>query len=64
MTIVIDGSIALKWVLDEPGSDAAEELQKKDFAAPSLWLPDHANALWHRLARGELRAAEAAERLA
>lgn len=36
--IVVDASIALKWVLEGPGSDAAEELLEKDLAAPSLGL--------------------------
>ncbi len=63
MTIVVDASIALKWVLDEPGSDAAEELLEMDLAAPSLWLLEAANALWRRSVRRELTSAEAAERL-
>lgn len=61
MTIVADASIGLKWVLGEPGSNAAEELLEKDLAAPSLWLLDAANALWRRTARRKLTAA--AERL-
>jgi len=64
MTIVVDASIALKWVLDEQGSAAAEELLEEDLAAPSLWLLEAANALWRRTVRGELTAAEATERLA
>lgn len=63
MTIVVDASIALKWVLEEPGSDAAEELLEKDLAAPSLWLLEVGNALWRRTVRGELTQAEAVERL-
>ncbi len=63
MTIVVDASIALKWVLEEPGSDAAEELLEKDLAAPSLWLLEAGNALWRRTVRGELTRAEAVERL-
>lgn len=63
MTIVVDASIALKWVMEEPGSDAAEELLEKDLAAPSPWLLEAANALWRRTVRGELTAAEAEERL-
>ncbi|TAJ96377.1 MAG: PIN domain-containing protein [Reyranella sp.] len=64
MTIVVDASIALKWVLEEPGSDAAEELLERDLAAPSLWLLEAGNALWRRTVRGELTQAEAGERLA
>lgn len=63
MTIVIDASIALKWVLEEPGSDAAEELLEKDLVAPSLWLLEAGNALWRRTVRRELTQAEAEERL-
>lgn len=63
MTIVVDASIALKWVLEEPGSAAAEELLESDLAAPSLWLLEAANALWRRTVRGELTREEAAERL-
>lgn len=64
MTIVVDASIALKWVLEEPGSDAAEELLERDLAAPSLWLLEAANALWRRTVRKELTPAESEERLA
>ena len=63
MTIVVDASIALKWVLEEQGSAAAEELLEKDLAAPSLWLLEAANALWRRTVRGELTQADAEERL-
>ena len=63
MTIVVDASVALKWVLEEPGSDAAEELLEKDLAAPSLWLLEAGNALWRRAFRGELTQADAVERL-
>lgn len=33
-------------MLDEPGSDAAEELLEMELVAPSLWLLDAAKALW------------------
>ena len=55
--------VALKWLLEEPGSDAAEELLEKDLAAPSLWLLEAENALWRRTVRWELTQAEAEERL-
>lgn len=64
MTIVVDASIALKWVLQETGSEAAEKLLENDLAAPSLWLLEAGNALWRRTVRKELTPAEAAERLA
>ena len=64
MTIVVDASIALKWVLQERGSEAAEKLLESDLAAPSLWLLEAGHALWRRALRKELTPAEAAERLA
>lgn len=64
MTIVIDASVALKWVLDEPGREAADALIDDDLAAPELWLVEAANALWRRIALGEITAGEALERLA
>ena len=64
MTVVVDASIALKWVLQEEGSEAAEKLLEQDLAAPSLWLLEAGNALWRRTVREELTPSEAAERLA
>lgn len=63
MTLVIDASVALKWVLAEPGQAAADALLDEDLIAPSLWLLEAANALWRRNLRGELSVAEARERL-
>lgn len=63
MSIVIDASVALKWVLDEPGQAEADALLENELIAPSLWLLEAANALWRRSLRGELSAAEAEERL-
>ena len=64
MSIVIDASVALKWVLDEPGKDAADALLDEELIAPSLWLLEAANALWRRAQRGEISGQEAKERLA
>ncbi len=64
MTLVVDASVALKWVLNEPGSQAAEALLDEPLIAPSLWLLEAANALWRLSKRGDLTADQAAERLA
>ena len=64
MKQVVDASVALKWVLDEPGKEAADVLLDGDLLAPSLWLIEAANTLWKRSQRGELRAGEAAAMLA
>jgi predicted nucleic acid-binding protein len=63
VTLVVDASVALKWVLAEPGQAAADALLDEDLIAPSLWLLEAANALWRRNLRGELSAGEAEERL-
>ena len=64
MTLVVDASVALKWVLDEPDAAAADTLLDETLIAPSLWLVEAANALWKRAQRRELTPDEAAERLA
>lgn len=64
MSIVVDASVALKWVLDEPGKEAADALLDEELIAPALWLLEAANALWKRARRGEITAAQAKERLA
>jgi predicted nucleic acid-binding protein len=63
VSIVIDASVALKWVLDESGRDQADALLDDDLIAPVLWLIEAANALWRRTTLGEISAEEARERL-
>jgi predicted nucleic acid-binding protein len=63
VSVVIDASVALKWVLDEPGKEAAEALLEEELVAPSLWLLEAANALWRRSQRGEIGGEKATERL-
>jgi predicted nucleic acid-binding protein len=58
--IVIDSSVALKWVLDEPGSEAAVALRDQELIAPALWLAEAANALWRHARTGEISDQEAA----
>ena len=62
MSVVIDASVALKWVLDEPGSEAAVTLRDQELVAPALWLAEAVNALWRRARIGEITDDEAASR--
>ncbi len=62
MTVVVDASVALKWVLDEPGSDDAMALRQEDLAAPAFFLVECANALWTWVARGNIDAEDALTR--
>ena len=57
--IVVDASVALKWVIEESGSDAAVALREQTLLSPDLWLIECANALWPRVRRNLLSAADA-----
>ncbi len=60
MRIVVDASVALKWVLDEPGSEGAAALRDHELIAPALWLAETANALWRHARTGDISDDEAA----
>ena len=61
MSLVVDASVAAKWVLPEPNSSQAERLRQSGEAliAPTLVLAEIGNAVWKRAIRGELTAADA-----
>lgn len=63
MSIVIDASVALKWVFEEPGTEAALALRGDQLVAPAIWLAEVANALWRHVKLGETTAAEASARM-
>lgn len=51
-TVVVDASVALKWFVDETGSDQARRLLNPNLSliAPDLIIPEVCNAAW-KLAR-------------
>jgi predicted nucleic acid-binding protein len=57
--MVIDASVAIKWVVPEVGSEAASDLLGRELCAPSLWLAEAANGLLKKARRGEITADEA-----
>jgi predicted nucleic acid-binding protein len=58
--LVVDASVALKWVLPEAGSEAALGLIGRNrLIAPDLLAVEAGNALWLRVRRRELTAVEA-----
>lgn len=62
---VIDASVALKWVVDEEGSDRARALLAKEtLAAPELFWIECANVLWAKARRGQIAGAQARAALA
>lgn len=65
MTVVVDASVALKWVIEEDGSAAARRLGEREaLVAPELLIIECANVLAMRVRRGLLAEADAAEALA
>jgi len=61
VTLVVDASVATKWVLPEPGSADAVALrtQDADLIAPSLVVAEIGNAIWKSVRRGDTSKAEA-----
>jgi predicted nucleic acid-binding protein len=62
--IVVDASVAVKWVLNETGSEAAFALHNDELIAPALLLAEAGNALWRRARIGEITSDEANLRMA
>lgn len=59
-TLVIDASIAIKWVVEEDGTELALALrQQARLMAPDLLVPECANILWKKVQRKELSRDEA-----
>jgi predicted nucleic acid-binding protein len=52
--IIVDASVALKWVLDEDDSVLARALATRELAAPELLWSECANGLWRWVRRGVL----------
>jgi predicted nucleic acid-binding protein len=56
--VVVDASVAVKWFLPEPGSDAARWFRDTDAVelhVPDLWYLEIGNALWKRAMRSDQR---------
>lgn len=58
--LVIDASVAIKWVVEEPGTPAALALRRQaKLSAPDLLVAECANVLWKKVGRNELTDEEA-----
>lgn len=58
--LVVDASVALKWLVSEAQSDLAVALRPKaELIAPDLLLVECGNALWKKTRRGEIDAEDA-----
>ncbi len=56
---IIDASVAIKWVVDEPGTAEALSLRRHRLLAPDLIIAECANILWKKVRRNELLEDEA-----
>jgi predicted nucleic acid-binding protein len=56
MILIVDASVAIKWVLPEPDSHVALALRTDErlFSAPSLIIEEISNIAWKYVRRGEL----------
>lgn len=61
---VVDASVAIKWVLPEPGSEQAHAIRPARLHAPALLRVECGSALWRRSRQGEFSRADAREMLA
>ena len=61
MALIVDASVAIKWFIDEPGSDAARRLwqDEPELLAPDLIVPEVCNAAWRKVRLGQSRPAQA-----
>ncbi len=66
MRFVVDASVAVKLLVDEPDSDAARELAAsgQELHAPRLMASEVANALWRRARQGQIERADACAAMA
>jgi predicted nucleic acid-binding protein len=66
MAIVVDASVGLKWVLQEPDSHLAEALVRSepDLLVPDFWLNEATNVLWLQVRKRVFTPDEAREGLA
>lgn len=62
--VVVDASVAAKWVVEEDQSAKAALLLQFDARhAPDHWQAEAVNVLWSKVYKGDLTAADAEERM-
>ena len=61
MRLVVDASVAVKWLIAEDGSDASRGLVASgdEIYAPRLMVAEIANTLWRQARLGEIERQEA-----
>lgn len=66
MRFVVDASVAVKWLVEEPDSDDAQKLAARgeDLHAPRLMASEVANALWRKARQGQIGRGDASAAVA
>ena len=66
MRLVVDASVAVKWLVAEEDADAADRLAAsgQELHAPRLMASEAANALWRKARAGQIEPAEAGAAMA
>jgi predicted nucleic acid-binding protein len=65
VTVVVDASVAIKWFLEEDGSEAARRLLADELLiAPDFLVLECANIFWAAVSRGRLTSERAGTALA
>ncbi len=60
---MVDASVAVKWVVEEPGAEKARQLAGTRLQAPDLMLVESANVFREKVRLGELAAEQAVSRM-
>jgi len=61
MTLVVDANVAVKWFIQQQGTDDARRVQayRGPLLAPAMLISETTNGLWRHVARGDISAANA-----
>lgn len=57
--LVVDAGVAIKWMIEEPGTAEALTLRRYRLSVPDLLIPECANILRKKVRRQEISADEA-----
>lgn len=65
MILVVDTSVAVKWFVDEPGREFAQEIldATNELIAPDFVIVEVANVLWRRQRMGDIESPQVDEAL-
>jgi predicted nucleic acid-binding protein len=56
MTVVVDANVAVKWIIEQEGSDHARRIQayQGPLVAPMMLISETTSGLWRHVARGDI----------